>query len=218
MSEIRNGDVVYYKNDGRGHKFEGNLYVLSTRGNSCVGKDEAGKTHIFSTTNLLTTAIPTGLHFADEDEFFEHFQNKENDQGASGDMTRKEILDRAREISDRRFPTSNGDVRLTLISTKNEKRSGQIALTILNVFPEFDKNNRYMVVPFEELNRIYVFKATEKGEGYKVQTISSHPRISFTDLNLYEKLKSEGRMKICLNWKEDLISHWHYISLEEESV
>lgn len=218
MSEIRNGDVVYYKNDGRGHNFEGNLYVLSTRGKSCVGKDEAGKTHILSSTNFLTTAIPTGLHFANESEFFEHFQNKGDNQCANGDMTREDILNRAKKISDRRFPTSNGDVRLTLIDTKNEKRSGQIALTILNAFPEFDKNNRYMVVPIEETNRIYIFKATERGEGYKVQTISSHPRVSFTDLNLYEKLKSEGRKKFCLNWKEDLISHWHYISLEEESV
>ena len=216
MSEIRNGDVVYYKNDGRGHKFEGNLYVLSTRGNSCVGKDEAGKTHIFSTTNLLTTAIPTGLHFADEDEFFEHFQNKDNNQGTSGDITSEQLRRLVEEKGKGKFRSSDGDVCITLICTKNEKRNRQIALTISNTFPGFDKNSRYMVL-FNE-DRIYVFKAIKKGEGYKVQTISSHPRISFSDLELYEKLKSEGRTKLSLNWKKDSMCNEYYISLKEESV
>jgi len=214
MSEIRNGDVVYYRSDGRGRKFDGNLYILSIRDNSCAAKDENGKTHIFSSNHFLSfldNAIPTGAHFDDEGEFFKHAESK------SDDMTLEELLTHLNKGKRPGPKRTDMDVRISLINTKDERRSGQVALRIFNPYRGFDDKNRFDVIYVEKIERLYLIEATGDS-GFKIYQNGKSPRMTFTDHKLYEKLKSGGCKELYRNWKLDSKCHAYYISLKEESV
>lgn len=215
MSEIRNGDVVYYRGDGRGRKFDGNLYILSIKGDSCAAKDENGKTYVFSSNRFLSfldNAIPTGAHFDDEGEFFEHAQSK------SDDISLEELLTYIKPAGKRGPQIINEDVRLSLIHNKDESRSGQIALRIFNPYRGFDDKNRFDVVYVDKIERLYLIEAGKNNGGLKIQRSGAHPRTTFTNQELYKKLKSEGRESLCCNWKLDSKCHAYYISLKKEAI
>lgn len=221
MSKIKKGDVVYYKNDSRGHKIDSNLYILSTaveEGGRCITIDEEGKPHTLSSNSLLANMTHTGLHFEDEEDFLRYFQNKDNDQNEDGDMSLEELLARA-NVSGKRSPQMiDEDVRLTTLNSKDKKRSNQLAIRIYNPYPEFKKDGYVHAVYIEEWERLYVFEGGENGGNHKVQTNGAHPRVTFTDAKLYKKLKSEGREELRRKWKFDQKSNVFYISIKEETT
>jgi hypothetical protein len=216
MGEIKQGDVIHYKSDGRGGKFDGNLYVLCVTKDKYIGIDENSKDHSFARNNPLATATRTGLQFKTQDEFLEYFQNK------NGDMTLEELLACNSYTRGRRrgHPISDEDVRLTLIRNKDEGRSGQFSLLIYKPFEGFSAEDRFCIIWPERRNpdRLYIFKADKSNDmSRKIQTSGRHPKIAFSDAGLYKKLKSEGIESLRCKWKFDAVCNTYYIPLKEVS-